>query len=78
MAYKISAAARQVYAAMDKYINYMRMHVRRPKRVYITKHQHEVICTHLTKVNREQLKTAPAITELKQYEGCEVVIYEGK
>lgn len=79
MAYKNSAAARDAYAAMDKYIHYMENDCQRnPARVYITSKQHAALCTHLTKIERERLHDAPAIEKFTDYRGCQVVIYEGK
>ena len=77
MAYKISAAARDAYAAMDRYLASMRVAGKTCKRLYITQKQHDAICTHLTRVKLEQTKDAKPIKEFKQYKDCEVIIYNG-
>lgn len=79
MGYKISAAARDAYAAMDQYIDYMARVVKRPaRRVYINSKQKNAIITHLNRVKSEQVKNAERITTFTEYKGCQVVIYEGK
>lgn len=79
MGYKISAAARSAYAAMDKYIDFMERHAgKQPRRVYVTKKQHESILAHLTRAKQEQLRDAKPVREFDEYKGCQVLIYGGK